>query len=68
MGSVYKIPYFDPWDGGTAAEVLYLLEAPGGYKLFQAAKRLPEWSPPLTCKREALSFGGFTTLRLSKRN
>src|SRR5207249_10123721 len=25
----YQIPYFDPWDGGTAAEVLYLLEAPG---------------------------------------
>ncbi len=29
MGSNYRIPYFDPWDGGTAAEVLYLLEAPG---------------------------------------
>jgi len=29
MGSGYQIPYFDPWDGGTAAEVLYLLEAPG---------------------------------------
>ena len=29
MGSDYKIPYFDPWDGGIAAEVLYLLEAPG---------------------------------------
>ena len=29
MGSDYEIPYFDPWDGGTAAEVLYLLEAPG---------------------------------------
>ncbi len=29
MGSDYQIPYFDPWDGGTAAEVLYLLEAPG---------------------------------------
>lgn len=23
------IPYFDPWDGGTGAEILYLLEAPG---------------------------------------
>lgn len=23
------IPYFDPWDGGTDAEVLFLLEAPG---------------------------------------
>lgn len=23
------IPYFDPWDGGTEAEVLFLLEAPG---------------------------------------
>lgn len=23
------IPDFDPWDGGTAAEILYLLEAPG---------------------------------------
>src|SRR5713101_2816922 len=29
MGSDYRIPYFDPWDGGVAAEVLYLLEAPG---------------------------------------
>jgi len=29
MGSDYKIPYFDPWDGGIAAEVLFLLEAPG---------------------------------------
>ena len=29
MGLDYQIPYFDPWDGGVAAEVLYLLEAPG---------------------------------------
>jgi hypothetical protein len=29
MGSDYQIPYFDPWDGGIAAEILYLLEAPG---------------------------------------
>lgn len=29
MGSDYQIPYFDPWDGGTSAEVLFLLEAPG---------------------------------------
>lgn len=29
MGSRYQIPYFDPWDGGNVAEVLYLLEAPG---------------------------------------
>jgi len=29
MGADYRIPYFDPWDGGVAAEVLYLLEAPG---------------------------------------
>ena len=29
VGSDYEIPYFEPWDGGTAAEVLYLLEAPG---------------------------------------
>ena len=29
MGSNYGIPYFDPFDGGTAAEVLCLLEAPG---------------------------------------
>ena len=28
-GSNYFIPYFDPWDGGTKAEVLFLLEAPG---------------------------------------
>ena len=30
MGADYEIPDFDPWDGGTAADVLYLLEAPGG--------------------------------------
>lgn len=24
-----EIPYFDPWDGGINAKVLYLLEAPG---------------------------------------
>ena len=29
MGSNASIPYFDPWDGGINAEVLYLLEAPG---------------------------------------
>ena len=23
------IPYFDPWDGGVEAEILFLLEAPG---------------------------------------
>ena len=23
------IPYFDPWDGGVQAEILFLLEAPG---------------------------------------
>jgi uracil-DNA glycosylase len=28
-GLDYKIPYFDPWDGGIAAEILFLLEAPG---------------------------------------
>ena len=26
---LYKIPYFDPNDGGTDAKVLFLLEAPG---------------------------------------
>jgi len=29
MGPDARIPYFDPWDGGTDAEVLVLLEAPG---------------------------------------
>lgn len=29
MGSTAPIPYFDPWDGGINAEVLFLLEAPG---------------------------------------
>ncbi|MFZ2452035.1 MAG: uracil-DNA glycosylase [Methylovulum miyakonense] len=29
MGSEASIPYFDPWDGGIEAEVLFLLEAPG---------------------------------------
>ena len=29
MGSTASIPYFDPWDGGINAEVLFLLEAPG---------------------------------------
>lgn len=28
-GPGFKIPYFDPLDGGTGAEVLFLLEAPG---------------------------------------
>lgn len=28
-GSGYNIPFFDPLDGGTHAEVLFLLEAPG---------------------------------------
>jgi uracil-DNA glycosylase len=28
-GPQYEIPYFDPRDGGTSAEVLFLLEAPG---------------------------------------
>ncbi|TVT49827.1 MAG: uracil-DNA glycosylase [Denitromonas halophila] len=29
MGPDAAIPYFDPWDGGIDAEVLFLLEAPG---------------------------------------
>lgn len=29
IGSEAAIPYFDPWDGGIEAEVLFLLEAPG---------------------------------------
>ena len=29
MGAEYSIPYFDPADGGIAAEILSLLEAPG---------------------------------------
>jgi hypothetical protein len=29
MGSGHEIPYFDPWDGGIDAEVLFLFEAPG---------------------------------------
>lgn len=29
MGADYAIPYFDPLDGGTRAECLFLLEAPG---------------------------------------
>jgi uracil-DNA glycosylase len=29
MGPHAHIPYFDPWDGGVGAELLYLLEAPG---------------------------------------
>ena len=29
MGPDTTIPYFDPWDGGINAEVLFLLEAPG---------------------------------------
>ena len=29
VGPDAAIPDFDPWDGGTEAEVLYLLEAPG---------------------------------------
>ena len=29
MGPHAQIPFFDPWDGGTRAEALFLLEAPG---------------------------------------
>lgn len=29
VGPGVAIPYFDPWDGGVDAEVLFLLEAPG---------------------------------------
>jgi hypothetical protein len=29
LGPNYQIPYFDPLDGGTNAECLFLLEAPG---------------------------------------
>lgn len=29
MGAGAAIPYFDPWDGGVEAEVMFLLEAPG---------------------------------------
>lgn len=29
FGAAASIPDFDPWDGGTEAEVLFLLEAPG---------------------------------------
>ena len=28
-GGDASIPFFDPWDGGTEAEILFLLEAPG---------------------------------------
>lgn len=28
-GADFQIPYFDSWDGGTNARILYLLEAPG---------------------------------------
>jgi uracil-DNA glycosylase len=28
-GSGVAIPYFDPWDGGVKADILFLLEAPG---------------------------------------
>lgn len=29
LGPEVTIPYFDPWDGGINAELLFLLEAPG---------------------------------------
>jgi uracil-DNA glycosylase len=29
LGDAYDIPYFDPWDRGVYADVLFLLEAPG---------------------------------------
>lgn len=29
LGAQYKVPYFDPHDGGVEAECLFLLEAPG---------------------------------------
>jgi uracil-DNA glycosylase len=30
LGDSASVPDFDPWDGGVHAEVLFLLEAPGG--------------------------------------
>jgi len=30
VGATARVPDFDPWDGGVSAEVLFLLEAPGG--------------------------------------
>ena len=29
LGPTAAIPYFDPWDGGVDAKILFLLEAPG---------------------------------------
>ena len=29
VGPEKRVPYFDPWDGGVTAQVLFLLEAPG---------------------------------------
>lgn len=29
IGDAYQVPYFDPFDGGVAAECLFLLEVPG---------------------------------------
>ena len=34
VGSHGSIPYFDPWDSGIDAEILFLLEAPGARALF----------------------------------
>lgn len=28
-GHGVEVPYFDPWDGGVEATILFLLEAPG---------------------------------------
>lgn len=33
-GTDYQLPYFDPWDGGIEARVLFLLEAPGAKAVF----------------------------------
>lgn len=33
IGPKASIPDFDPWDGGTSAKLLFLLEAPGGKAL-----------------------------------
>ncbi|HEY5706171.1 MAG TPA: uracil-DNA glycosylase [Terrimicrobiaceae bacterium] len=34
IGPGASVPDFDPWDGGTAAEILFLLEAPGAKAVF----------------------------------
>ena len=52
MGAEYGIPYFDPLDGGTRADCLFLLEAPGAKAV--ASEFISRDNPDETAKNVVL--------------